>query len=141
MSGPKLSPAEVETIVKLLIQWEGRLTWELVVYRATAVLRRKITRQSLHGHDSVAHAFRDTKKRKREKSPASRGQMPEDVPPDLAYLQGRVEKLQNELNHLRKERNNMLEVFAIWLHNARSNGVSEAELNRPLSAIDRNRSE
>ncbi|OQP88182.1 hypothetical protein BTR14_01620 [Rhizobium rhizosphaerae] len=141
MSGPKLSPAEVERIENLLVHWEGRLTWELVVLKATAVLRRTITRQSLYGHGSVARAFKATKTRQREQSPKTVRSVPDDVPPDLAYLQGRVENLQNEVAHLRNERNNMLELFAIWQHNARTNGLSEAKLNAPLSPIDRNSSE
>jgi hypothetical protein len=135
---PKLSPNDIDHVVNLLTSWRGKLTWDLLVDKVTAVLGRPYSRQALDAHDSINVAFGLAKKRVREAKPASRGSP--ETSRELATEQDRVETLRAEVAVLKQQRDAFLETFAIWLYNARNRGLTERELNQPLPAVERHRS-
>ena len=52
-----------------------------------------------------------------------------------------MEALKAEVALLKQERDGFLETFATWLYNARNRGLSERDLNEPLPAVERHRSD
>jgi hypothetical protein len=139
VSKAKLSPDDIDLIVSLLTGWRGKLTWELLVDKVTAVLGRSYTRQALNAHDGIKRAFNLAKERAREGKRA--GPVPKDISPELATALERVETLRAEVDLLKQERNGFLETFATWLYNARNRGLSERDLNQTLPTVERHRSD
>lgn len=139
MPKAKLSPADIDHIVNLLTSWRGKLTWELLVDKVTAVLGRSYTRQALDAHDAIKRAFDLAKKRARESKHADL--MPSHIAPELVIALDRVETLRAEVTLLKQERDRYLQTFATWLYNARNRGLSERDLNQPLPAVERHRSD
>lgn len=138
MPKAKLSSSDTDVITSLLTGWRGKLTWEMLIDKITVVLGRPYTRQALDAHASVKLAFSVAKQRVRHTK--RNGVVPSE-PPGLAIAFDRVEALKAEVARLQQERNGFLEMFAIWLYNARNRGVSESDLNRPLPAVERDRSD
>jgi hypothetical protein len=139
VSKSKLSPNDIDYIVNLLTSWRGKLTWELVVDKVAAVLGRSYTRQALDAHVEIKRAFDLAKRRTREGKRVD--PLSPHVSPELATALDCVETLRAEVALLRQERNGFLETFATWLYNARNRGLSERDLNQPLPAIERHRSD
>lgn len=138
MAVSRLRPQEVEQIVGMLTAWKGKLTWELLLRRVEAMLKRPFSRQGLDKNTSIAIAFKQAKERHRRAGKTADGG---DLHPDLAAAQRRSEVLMAELKVLQAEKQNFLEKFAVWGYNARSRGLSEEDLNRPLPRIERGKSE
>lgn len=139
MPKAKLSPDDIDHIVHLLTTWCGKLTWDLLVNKVAAVLGRSYTRQALNTHDAIKRAFDLAKKRAREGTRID--PMQSRNSPELAIALDRVETLRAEVALLKQERDGYLQTFATWLYNARNRGLSERELNQPLPAVERHRSD
>jgi hypothetical protein len=141
LSGSRLTDDDIAAIVGLLTSWTGKLTWELFVKRVTALLGKPYTRQGLDKHFSISTAFRQAKERNRKKRLQDANSSDAGLPPDLAMALQTIESLKGEVAVLRLERSRFLEKFATWLYNARSRGIPEQELNRPLPGVNRQASE
>lgn len=151
MPKPKLSADDIDGIVHLLTSWRGRLTWELLVDKVTAVLGRSYTRQALDAHDEINRAFKLAKDRSREDNGTRKDRRfgPDDheasdkdiiaLQKELAIAVERVESLKAEVVLLKQERNTFLETFATWLYNARNRKMTEKDLNLPLPEVQRDR--
>ncbi|MBA4784382.1 MAG: hypothetical protein H2046_01275 [Rhizobiales bacterium] len=135
MAKGRLTSEDIEQIVGLLTSWRGKLTWELLLKRVEALLRRKFSRQGLNKHDNLRTAFQQAKKRLRTSEPK-----PSKPLPEIELLQRTIDSLQAELAVIKAERGRYEEKFVTWLYNARSRGVSELDLNRRLPEVDRGRS-
>ncbi len=139
MAKARLTDKEIDLIVGMLAGWKGRLSWELVLQRVEAMLGRTFTRQGLDKNEIISIAFGQAKDRRRK---LSKKEIEEsDQPPELAAAERRVEVLRAEIAVLKSEQERFLEKFATWLYNARSRGISEFDLNRPLPDVDRDESE
>lgn len=132
----RLTNEEVELIIGLLTSWRGKLSWELLLKRVETLLRRPFTRQGLDKQAAIRTAFQQAKARTRTAK-----QSPSEALPEIALLQQTIESLRAEIAVLKAERNRYAEKFATWLYNARSRGLSEVDLNRPLPIVDRDKSE
>lgn len=141
MSGSRLTDSDIAAIVGLLTSWRGKLTWELFVERVTALLGKPYTRQGLDKHFSISTAFSQAKERNRKKRLQVAKSTDHGLPPDLAMALRTIEALRGEVAVQRSERGYLLEKFATWLYNARSRGIPEEELNRPLPEVNRQASE
>ncbi|MEY9829746.1 hypothetical protein ABIA25_001561 [Sinorhizobium fredii] len=139
MARARLTDKEIEMIVGMLASWKGTLTWDKLLDRVRPFLRRSFTRQGLDKNESIKLAYGLAKDRIRTR-PKRKG-VESDLPPELAYAQQRIDTLTAEVARLETERERFLERFAIWLYNARSRGISEADLNRELPPVDRGASE
>ena len=139
MPKAKLSSDDIDQIVNVLTGWRGKLTWDRLVDKIAAVLGRTYTRQALNAHDQIKRAFDLAKRRARD------GKRIDPAPPhgspELVTALDRVEILRAEVALLKQERDGFLETFATWLYNARNRGLSERDLNQPLPAVERHRSD
>ena len=141
MAEARLTDTEVDKIVNLLTTWQGRLSWELLLRRVRPLLGRDFTRQGLDKQQSISIAFKQAKDRIRIRAKKAPRDRDNDLPPELAAAQRRIDNLLAEVELLKAEKDKFLERFATWLYNARSRGLSEIELNSPLPPIDRDNSE
>lgn len=139
MPKAKLSSDDIDHIVSLLTSWRGKLTWDLLVDKIAAILGRSYTRQALNAHVEIKRAFDLAKNRSRQGKRTDSG--PQHTSPELATALERVETLRAEVALLKQERNDFLQTFATWLYNARNRGLSERDLNQPLPAVERHRSD
>ena len=137
MAKAQLTDDEIDRILALLINWQGKLSWELLTQQVGDMLKRPFTRQGLDKQENIRTAFQQAKDRLRS-SPVT--VPPSEMSAELALALGRVERLEAEIAVLKAERNRFLEKFATWQYNARSKGLSEAGLNMPLPRVERDRS-
>lgn len=135
MAKARLTESEIERVEGLLVAWAGPLTWDLLVEQVQVILKRPFTRQGLDKQERIRTAYKLAKDRQR-KSPAA--PTAREMSVELAAALGRIERLEAEVKLLRAQRNAFDERFATWQYNARTRGISEADLNRPLPAVDRN---
>ena len=139
MAKGKLSADDIDRIVTLLTGWRGRLTWELLIDKVTAILGRSFTRQALDAHAEIKRAFVLAKNRSRDAKHAN--PRSPHITVELATALDRVDALKAEVTLLKQERNAFLETFATWLYNARNRGLSERELSLPLPTVERHGSD
>jgi hypothetical protein len=133
----RLTRDEIERIIEVLTSWQGKLSWDLLLARVKkTVLRRPFTRQGLAKQENILAAYQLAKERLRAGRPA-----PSPLPPELELMQNTIISLRGKIAVLESERGRFEEKFATWLHNARGQGISVAELNRPLPKADRDRSD
>jgi hypothetical protein len=137
MAKARLTDDEIERIVGLLISWQGKLSWEMLTEQVGVMLKRPFTRQGLDKQENIRTAFQQAKDRLRS-SPATPSAS--EMSAELAMALGRVDRLEAEIAVLKAERNRFNEKFATWQYNARSKGLSEADLNMPLPKVERDRS-
>lgn len=137
MAKARLTEDEIERIVALLVSWQGKLSWELLTERVEAILKRPFTRQGLDKQEGIRNAFQVAKERLRA---APSTPSTSEMSAELMMALSRVDALEAEVLSLKAERNRFHEKFATWQYNARSRGISEADLNRPLPRVERDRS-
>lgn len=137
MAKARLTDDEIERIVSLLISWQGKLSWELLTEQVGVTLKRPFTRQGLDKQENIRTAFQQAKGRLRSSSVTPSAS---EMSTKLAMALGRVDRLEAEVAVLKAERSRFNEKFATWQYNARSRGLSQADLNMPLPRVDRDRS-
>ncbi len=137
MAKARLTDEEIDRIVALLVSWRGKLSWDLLTKKVGVSLKRSFTRQGLDKQENIRTAFQQAKERLRS-TPARKSS--DEMSAELAMVLGRVDRLEAELAVMKAERNRFLQKFATWQYNARSRGMSEADLNMPLPRVGRDRS-
>lgn len=131
-----LSDNDVLTIVEIIDAWPraDKLTWEALVKRIRAALRKTWTRQALSRHVRIAEAYKLRKKSLRGAVPY--GPDDEDVPEELKVALAYIDRLENETRRLKHENSQLLEQFEIWAYNAEAQGLIHV-LHRPLPRVDK----
>lgn len=127
-----LTPAAVEQIVSILDGWSGKLTWDLLIISVERRLRGTYTRQALHKHERIKHAF-ILRKQVLSTSLGAR----KVTSPELQVATDRIARLEGENERLQMENDRLLEQFVRWAYNAYSRGLDEQFLSRLLPAINR----
>ena len=132
-----LNDSIILQIVEILDGWSAdKLTWESLIERIDATLRKRYTRQALHNHARIKDAFTYRKAFLRDNS---------DTPQKSASPeQERIYKLESEIARLKMENNNLLEQFHRWVYNGNLNALSGQMrdlMNSPLPKIYREPSE
>lgn len=130
-----LTDSDIERIVELLDGWSDKLTWEALCEACKPLLGTAPVRQTLYRHARIRHAYKLAKERLRDASEGLK------VPPTLKAAAERIARLENENERLKRENNLLLEQFVVWQYNAHIHGLSDRDLNKPLPAIDRGRTE
>lgn len=130
-----LRDRDVERVVELLDGWQKKLTWERLSDACEQVIGTRVTRQTLAKYPRIKNAFEQTKDRLKNDVKGRSG------PAGWAQAIERIERLQNENERLNRENKELIEQFVVWQYNAHANGLSDADLNKPLPAIDRERSD
>lgn len=131
---PNLDDEAISEIVSILDGWTGKLSWELLI---EAIARRKhtrYTRQALHKHERIRHAFGQ---RKRALAEARGERSPLAHSPELQTALERIARLEAENARLEAENQRLLGQFACWAYNAHTRGLDQAFLSRPLPAVNR----
>jgi hypothetical protein len=132
-----LDDQAVETVVRILDGWTGKLSWELfseAIYKRTA---QRYTRQALHNHARIVDAFQlrkrllaeaaDGKPRQRKKNPAM----------ELDATLQQLDLLKGENERLQDENNRLLTQFVRWAYNAYTRGLDKRFLDQPLPSVNR----
>ncbi len=134
MRSKNISDRDIADIVSVLDGWNGKLSWDLLV---DAIERRKhvrYTRQTLHKHERIRHAFGLVKMAPRE------GPIQREFPELQLALQQNA-RLIAENARLVAENQRLLEQFATWTYNAYTRGMDEEFLNQSLPRVNRDQSE
>lgn len=131
-----LSAEDISDIVSLLDGWSGKLSWELLIQAIGLRKRATYTRQALHKHERIKHAFAVRKRL----LGAGRGNVaPKVGSPELASALQRIARLEGENARLESENQRLLEQFARWAYNAHTRGLDQQFLSRPLPPVNRDR--
>ena len=131
--GRNLSDQDIETILSILDGWTEPLSWPLLIDAIERRLHNRYTRQTLHKHERIHHAFRLRKD-------SLRG-MP--APKRLATtveMQALLEenaRLKAENERLKALNNLLNNKFGVWAHNARMAGIDKRALWQPLPPVGR----
>lgn len=129
---PALNENRIESIVRLLDQWEGELTWVLLAKRIEKELGSHYTRQALDRHARIKLAYQTTKKRG-----CALPKPPTISKAELTHRVNDYESLSRENERLKTENTALLQQFVVWLFNAGQNGVTREMLNKPLPLPNR----
>ncbi|PRY94302.1 hypothetical protein CLV74_101439 [Donghicola tyrosinivorans] len=135
MAKARLTDSEINQIIDLLSAWKGPLNWEVLLARTHILLKRPFTRQGLAKQENILIAFQQAKDRIRTQKPVAK-----KSPPEIELMQNTIDSLRAKISVLEAERHRYDEQFVTWLYNARSRGISEIDLNRPLPTVNRNAS-
>lgn len=128
-----LSDTDVAEIVGILDGWSGKLSWKLLIQAIEQKKFAVYTRQALHNHERIRHAFSLGKK---NLTAVHLGKA-EASSPELAVAFQRTARLEGEIARLKSENQQLLEQFARWAYNAHTRGLGKDVLNRSLPAVNR----
>ncbi|SKD04695.1 hypothetical protein SAMN05445504_9288 [Burkholderia sp. CF099] len=130
--GKNLSELDVAAIVGILDEWSGKLTWSLLCTAISRRLRQKYTRQALHAHEPIRAAFGRRK-----------GALPDAAPTRNCPVVSaeEVHRLREQNERLQKQLDAFRDKFVVWAYNAHAKGLTEADLQRPLPRVDRDRTD
>jgi hypothetical protein len=131
-----LTDQDVAAIVSILDGCADSLTWDGLIEEIERRLLVRYTRQALHKHARIAEAFASRKKAIRE---TDFNRTRATSPPELQVARERIARLEAENQRLEMENDRLLEQYVTWIYNANSRGMSVTDLNRPLPAVDRDR--
>lgn len=133
-----LGRKDIESIVNLIRGWKGyKLTWPEIVEKSEPLIGKRASRQSLCAHEEIAEAYRSKKALIRGKGPAK------PMPSSLKAAAARIANLESQVAELKELHRRDNEQFDRWLYNTYKGRekVGRELLNRPISAIDRERSD
>ncbi|EJY9315387.1 hypothetical protein OHR71_004643, partial [Salmonella enterica] len=125
-----LSKVDIKNIKNIIQTWEEKdekLTWENLCCIIHKILKRSITRQTLHTHEDIVEVFKIKKKLITSKKSILK------KPANLTIAAQRIENLKIENEILRAENRMFKEQFTLWQYNAYVNGITKEQLNRPLN--------
>ena len=132
--GRILSDQDIEAVVKIVDGWTGRLTWQGLIEAIEKRLHSTYTRQALHKHARIHHAFRLKKDELGNQGEAPRRP---GLSAEMRTALDQIARLKSEKRRVESENERLLDQFAVWAHNARLHGVDETALNQPLPPVTR----
>lgn len=126
-----LTDRDIQRVVELLDGWRGKLTWEILASACKPIIGTAPARQTLYRCTRIAQAYEQAKARTKE----VRG--PSKSLPTVQTALDRIARLTAENERLQMENSRLLEQFVVWQYNAHVRGLTAAQLNAPLPALDR----
>lgn len=141
---PKIIITEdsIETVLKIIALWEGKLTWTLLCEKVASALGvPKVERQSLAAYEDIQDGYSRRKDELRESK-----FVPLQVSDDFTaeYLKKKVKELESEVSRLKGVNGRYKERFILWQYNAYTNGLRVNRLddvvdalNKPLTGVNR----
>lgn len=126
-----LTDRDIQRVVELLDGWRGKLTWEILASACEPIIGTAPARQTLYRCTRIAQAYEQAKARTKQ----VRG--PSKSLPTVQTALDRIARLTAENERLQMENSRLLEQFVVWQYNAHVRGLTAAQLNAPLPAIDR----
>jgi len=133
---PDLTAETIAQFVDLLDCWQGKLTWDALTAKGTAVTGIEYSRFTLLEHTSIANAFTLRKEALRG-TVAPGPRVPRDERVKAALEQ--VDRYRNKVKRLESENQLLTEQFVTWAVNAERKGVTIPMLNAPLPKPPRDR--
>jgi hypothetical protein len=118
-----LTKDDLKTVVRLIKDWEGKLTWAKLVDKYKEVSGHQTTRQTLQSFEEIKTAYDAIRFPTVKKSPK---------PASLAMAQKAIERRDKEIAILQKQLSRYEEQFARWLYNARKRKITIEMLNQEL---------
>ena len=131
--GRNLTDNDVNTILKIIDGWTGPLMWSLLIEELEKRVHSHYTRQALHRHERILHAFQEKKVSLRNRPTSKRNNQSVEVQL-LVDTNGHLEA---ENERLKSENERLLEQFVVWAYNARIRGGDEKNLRQPLPPVTR----
>ncbi|MEJ0764191.1 hypothetical protein WDU34_25310, partial [Klebsiella pneumoniae] len=114
---------------------ETKLSWSAICEAAEPLVGKLPSRQSLNAHEAIVIAYQTKKE-------ALKGLGPKNPrPASLNIAAARIVNLESEIKELKEENRRYKQQFVIWQYNAYKHGMTEHQLNAPLTKIDRERSD
>lgn len=130
-----LTPKNIDTLIRLLDGWEGKLTWDALCDEGAKLIGSRPTRQTLNAHGSIKNAYLSRKKNLKT------GLIQSKRPASLSIAAQRIRGLEGENSRLKEENERLLEKFIRWQYNAYKHGMSKQSLDELLPPINRDSSE
>lgn len=134
---PRLTDKTLQTLIELIDQWSGKLTWELLLERLYEKTGLSYSRFTFVEYPQVADAFA-LKKQVLRGSWSSPPSSPKDERVRAALEQ--VARYKAKALRLEQENQALLEQFVTWALNAQRKGVDMTTLNAPLPKPNRDQS-
>lgn len=131
--GKNLTDDAIATVVRILDDWDGKLTWELLIEALVPRLHYRYTRQALHKHQRIRAAYTLRKESLKDSSDGSI----QIATGELGECLARVARLEAENLRLEAENQRLLEQFVVWAYNAHTRGLSKDFLSQPLPRVNR----
>lgn len=131
-----LSKREVRAIVAMIGGWDSaKITWTSICNRCEKLIGRIPTRQALYANSNIKDAYIQ------KKAALTDNEDDRVLPSSLKRAARQILSLQRKVDLLERENQMLLERFVRWQYNSYKNGMTESQLNEPLPAIDRDRTE
>lgn len=134
---PDLTNERLQTVIDILDDWKGKLTWDLLLDAVYQAIGIRYSRFTFAEYPQVANAFSLKKDSLRGTWKPVRCE-PRDEKVRAALAQ--VDRYKSKILRLEKENQLLLEQFITWAHNAERRGVTIMMLNVPLPKPPRDRS-
>jgi hypothetical protein len=128
-----LTDTDIKQVVEILDGWSGKLTWELLIDAVELRMHNRYTRQTLHKHERIRHAF-DLQKKNLSGVEGNAGRT---VTREMQIALQQIERLKAENRRLESENDRLLEQFTRWAYNAHTRGLDKEFLDQPLFAVNR----
>jgi hypothetical protein len=132
-----LNEERIEVILATLDEWQGKLTWDLLIDAVAKKTGQRYSRFTLAEYPGIANAFVVRKRVVRE-SYGSKPLSARDERVQDALERARVQKARAD--RLQAENQRLLEQFVVWATNADRKGVTISMLNAPLPKPPRGQS-
>lgn len=127
MGAPKLTDENIESAVRLLERWQGKLTWEKYLGALAIEIGHKYSKMAMHKHPKIMAAWEAAKARVQA---SGLGSIHGNQVLVLAKI--RISELEARVERLERENHQLLEQFLRWAYNAKVRGLAPEDLNREL---------
>ena len=128
-----LDDAGIKQIVEILDGWSEKLTWDLLIDAIELRMHNRYTRQTLHKHQRIKHAFELRKVALADGD----GEVRIVRSPELQKALEKIARLEVENKRLESENQKLLEQFARWAYNAHTRGLDANFLDKSLPTVNR----
>lgn len=134
---PVLTDERIRSVLDILDDWSGKLTWELLIEAVHKAIGITYSRFTFAEYPNITNAFALRKGTLREQSGKSvREPKDERIRAALA----KAERYKAKAERLEQENQLLLAQFVTWAHNAERKGVTVFMLNEPLEKPQRDKS-
>lgn len=127
----------IEVILATLDEWQGKLTWDLLIDAVAKKTGQRYSRFTLAEYPGISNAFVVRKRVVRERA-GSKPLSARDERVQDALERARVQKARAD--RLQAENQRLLEQFVVWATNADRKGVTMSMLNASLPKPPRGQS-